>query len=153
MMILSCQPLCYPSIMQKNIHKCLSAWRVNVEMKILSDLNFLSAPIKKKIFFNPFEPEFRIVISSTTSRELLPQFSTYSGWRWLKVGEKNKENYYVLVNQFHGNFHSKTFSCRKIKCVFRDVKWCFKASWELKGLRVDVEIKILCDLNCLSAPI
>ena len=35
--------------------------------------------------FNPFEPEFTIVISSTTSRELLPQFSTSSEWRWLDV--------------------------------------------------------------------
>ena len=31
------------------------------------------------VFLNPFEPEFTIVISSTTSRELLPQFSTCSG--------------------------------------------------------------------------
>ena len=35
---------------------------------------------------------------------------------------KNKENYHALVNQFHGNFHSKTLCCRKIKSVFRDVK-------------------------------
>ena len=33
-----------------------------------------------------------------------------------------KENVHVLVNQFYGNFHSKTPSGRKIKCVFRDVK-------------------------------
>ena len=37
------------------------------------------------------------------------------------VGEI-KENYHVLVNQFHGNFHSKTLGCRKIECVIRDVK-------------------------------
>ena len=29
--------------------------------------------------------------SSTTSRELLPQFSTCSGWRWLEVGDKLKK--------------------------------------------------------------
>ena len=73
--------------------------------------------------------------SSTTSRELLSQFSTCSGWRCFEVGGKNKDNYLVLVNQFHGNFHSKTLGCRKIKCVFRDVKWCFNASWGLKGLK------------------
>ena len=28
-------------------------------------------------------------------------------------------------------------SCRKIKCVFRDVKRCFNASWGLKGLTAD----------------
>ena len=26
-----------------------------------------------------------------SSRELLPQFSAYSGWRWLEVGEKVKK--------------------------------------------------------------
>ena len=52
-------------------------------------------------------------------------------------GLKIKENCYVLVNHFHENFHSKTPSCRKIKSVFRDVKWCFNASWGLKGLRVE----------------
>ena len=41
------------------------------------------------------------------------------------MGVKNKENYHVLVNQFHGNCHYKTPSCRKIRSVFRDVKWCF----------------------------
>ena len=40
---------------------------------------------------NPFEPEFTIVISSTTSRELLPQFLTCSGWRWFEKGEKSKK--------------------------------------------------------------
>ena len=35
---------------------------------------------------------------------------------------KSKENCHVLLNQFHGNIHSKTPSCRKIKSVFRDVK-------------------------------
>ena len=36
-------------------------------------------------FFNPFKPEFTIVISSATSRELLSQFSTCSEWRWFDV--------------------------------------------------------------------
>ena len=31
------------------------------------------------------------------------------------MGEKIEENYHVLLNQFHGNIHSKTLSCRKIK--------------------------------------
>ena len=54
--------------------------------------------------------------SSTKSRELLPQFSTCSGWRWFDVV-------------------SKTLCCRKIKSVFRDVKWCFNASSGLKGFK------------------
>ena len=53
-------------------------------------------------------------------------------WRGLKI----KENCHVSVNQFHGDFRSKTLSFREIKSVFRDVKWCFNASWGLKGLRV-----------------
>ena len=37
-----------------------------------------------------------------------------------------------MVNQFYWNFHSKTLGCRKMKSVFRNVKWCFNASWGLK---------------------
>ena len=44
--------------------------------------------------------------------------------KWVKI----KENYSVLVREFHGNFPSKTISCRKIKSIFRDVKRCFNAS-------------------------
>ena len=33
-----------------------------------------------------------------------------------------KENHHVLVNQFNGNFRSKTFGCKGIKYLFRDVK-------------------------------
>ena len=50
-------------------------------------------------------------------------------------GLKINENCHVLVNQLHGNFHSQTLCCWKIKSVFSDVKWCFNASWGLKGLR------------------
>ena len=39
-----------------------------------------------------------------------------------------------IVNQFHGNFCSKILRCREIKSVFRDVKWCFNASWGPKRL-------------------
>ena len=42
---------------------------------------------------------------------------------------KNKENCHVLVNQFHGKFHSKTIACGEIKYV------CFNAPWGLKGLK------------------
>ena len=73
--------------------------------------------------------------SSTTSRELLSQFSTCSGWRWFENGWQIEENSHVLVNQFHGDAHSKTPSCREINLVFRVVKWCFNASWGLKGIK------------------
>ena len=49
-------------------------------------------------------------------------------------GLKIKENCDVLVCRFNGNFYSETLGCRKIKCVFRDLKWCFNASWGLKWL-------------------
>ena len=81
--------------------------------------------------------------SSTTSRELLPQFSTCSGWRWLAVVIKNTENYHALVNQFPRNFRSRTLSCRKIRYVFSDVKWCFNASWGLKGLNSDQYVIVM----------
>ena len=38
------------------------------------------------------------------------------------------KNCHILEKQFHGNFHYKTLSCRKIEFVFRDVKRCFDAS-------------------------
>ena len=47
--------------------------------------------------------------SSTTSRELLSQFSTCSGWKWLEVSSKWKK-YIVIIKQFHEHFRSKT--CR-----------------------------------------
>ena len=43
------------------------------------------------IHINPFKPDFTLSSSSTTSRELLLQFSTCSGWKWLEVGEKLKK--------------------------------------------------------------
>ena len=42
------------------------------------------------------------------------------------------------MNQFHENNHSKTLGCMKIKSVFRAVKWCFNASWGLKGLNINI---------------
>ena len=54
--------------------------------------------------------------------------------KMIQCGLKINENYHVLVNQFHGNIHSKTLGSRKTKSVFRDVKLCFNASWGLKGL-------------------
>ena len=50
-------------------------------------------------------------------------------------GLKITENYHVVLNKFHGNFRSRTLSFRKIKSVFRDVKWCFNASYGIKGLK------------------
>ena len=49
-------------------------------------------------------------------------------------GLKIKEHYHVLVNQFHGNFRSKTLGCRKFKSVFRNIKLFLNASLGLKGL-------------------
>ena len=65
------------------------------------------------------------------------------------VGEKVTKNH-VLVNQFHGNIHSKALGCGKIKAVFRDVKWCINATWGLKkGLKAENIIismkKMACD--------
>ena len=43
---------------------------------------------------NPFKPEIAIVIfiHYTTSRKLLSQFSTCSGWWWLEFGGQHGEN-------------------------------------------------------------
>ena len=54
-------------------------------------INLLVVRASHVMCINPFEPEFTIVISSTTSRELLSQFSTCSGGRWFDVGGKLKK--------------------------------------------------------------
>ena len=64
----------------------------------------------------------------------LSQFPTCSGWKMTWSGLKIQEKYHVSLNQFYGNFRSKTLGCRKIKSVFGDVKWCCNASWGPKGL-------------------
>ena len=76
-------------------------------------------------------------------------------------GRKNEENCDDLVKEFHGNCPSKTVSCRKIKSVFRDVKWCFHASRGLKGLSNKIVIwhqlyiiwqhSINCSIICMCA--
>ena len=86
------------------------------------------------IVFNPFKPEFTIVIFIHYKPRIAVAILDL---QWMKMtwsSLKNKENDHVLVNQFHGNIHSKTLGYGKIKSVFRDVKWCFIASWGLKGL-------------------
>ena len=54
--------------------------------------------------------------------------------KMIRCGLGIKKYHVLLVNHFHGNFRSKTFGCQKIKSVVSDVKWCFNASWGLKGL-------------------
>ena len=81
--------------------------------------------------FNPFKPDFTLSSSSTTSRELLSQFTTCSRCRWFDVvGEKVKK----IAISFMEIFILKPFVVG-FKSVLRDVKWCFNASWELKGLK------------------
>ena len=56
-------------------------------------------------------------------------------WINMTCGEqKDEENCHIFEKQFKGIIHSKTPSCRKIKSVFRDVKWCLNAPWGPKGL-------------------
>ena len=51
----------------------------------------------------------------------------------IRCGLKIKEHYYVLVNQFHGNFHSKTLGYKKIRSVFKDIKYALMHHEGLKG--------------------
>ena len=46
----------------------------------------------------------------------------------LKCGWKIQKNCHVLVNQFYGNFHSRTPSCRKISLMSAD----FKTLWKVE---------------------
>ena len=96
-------------------------------------------------WLNPFKPEFTIVIFI----HYKPQIAvTILHLYWMKMiwsGWEIEENCHVLVNQLHGNLHSKTPSYWKIKSVFRDVKWCFNASWRLKGLLLTTLLKLYID--------
>ena len=68
--------------------------------------------------FNPLKPEFTIV------RVIVIVIVAILDLQWMKMiwcGVTIKEKYHVLVNQFHGNFHSKNLSCGKIRSFFKDV--------------------------------
>ena len=51
---------------------------------------------------------------STTSRELLSQFSTCSGWRWLDVGEKEKKIAMYWWTSFMEIFYLKPLDLEKL---------------------------------------
>ena len=84
----------------------------------------------------PSKPEFTIVIFIHYKPRIAVAIHDLQWMKMIWSGLKIKENCHILLNKFLGNFHSKTPSCRKSKSVFRDVKWCFNASWGLKGLKV-----------------
>ena len=71
---------------------------------------------------NPFNPEFTIVIIIHYKPRIAAAILDLKWMMMTLCGLKIKENYPILVSQFHGNFRSKTLSCRKIKYVLRDVK-------------------------------
>ena len=88
-----------------------------------SSLNIpLSFNIPLNIPFIHYKPRIAVAILDLSWMKMI--------WREWKI----EENCHVLVEEFHGNFHSKTLGCKKIKSVFRDVKWCLNTSWGLKGL-------------------
>ena len=60
----------------------------------------------EKIHFNPFKPDFTLSSSSTTSRELLSQFSTCSGWRWLESGGKWTKYIVIIIKNSWKFSHS-----------------------------------------------
>ena len=75
--------------------------------------------------FNPFKPEFTIVIFIHYKPRIAVAILDVDEMIWSEW--KIKENYHVLVNQFYGKFYSKIFGCRKLSL-------CFNASWGLNGL-------------------
>ena len=85
---------------------------------------------------NPFKPEFTVVIFIHYKPRIAAAILDLQWMKMIWCGLKIKVNHHVLVNQFHGNFRSKTLCFRKIKSVFRDVKRCFNASCGLKGLQI-----------------
>ena len=92
------------------------------------------ADVKLYCSFTSFKPEFIIVIFIHYKPRIAFAIFDLQWMQMILCDLKIEENYHVLVNQFHGNNHSKTLGCKEINSVFRDVKWCFNASWGLKGL-------------------
>ena len=70
----------------------------------------------------PFRPEFTIILFINYKPRIAVAILDLQWMKMIGCGLKIKENCNVLVNQFHGNFHSKTLSFWKIESVFRDVK-------------------------------
>ena len=103
-------------------HTLLNTEHIVLMVTVDSDMMyFMDRVYCVTININTLRLNLRLSSSSTTSRELLSQFSTCSGWKWFKVGEKLK----------------KIAMCWKFSLwnpVFRHAKWCFSASWGLKGL-------------------
>ena len=120
--------------------KLISEWR---ELWTISALNTM---IVFDLFIIIVKGVLRLTLSglklplscpSTTSRELLSQFSTRCGWRWLEGDEKWKKIYIHIIKQFHENFRSKTLRLH-FKSFFTNAKWCLDASWGFKGLKRNV---------------
>ena len=118
--LICCISLC-PLIFMSVLHMEIGGHRIRFLRSLMSGMTLLAGTGAGT--HNPSSLNLSLSSSSTTSRDLLPQFPTCS-----ECGLKKKENYHVLVNQFLGNFRSKTPSCRKIRSVFRDLKLCFNPS-------------------------
>ena len=88
---------------------------------------------------NPFKPECTFVIFIHYKTRIAIAILDLSWMKMICCGLNIEENYHVSVNQFTGFVRIKTPSCRKIRCVFRDVKWCFIASG--KGLQGAARVK------------
>ena len=118
-MVLGNRPRTLPPVQLDSLNVCvLQSWPVP---PCYADTAHTTPPTREFIqvsnvcvcIFNPFRPEFTIVISSTTSHELLSQFSTCSGWRWLEVGDKWKK-ISLLLKTVSKNVRFKTPRCRKL---------------------------------------
>ena len=72
--------------------------------------------------------------SPTTSRELLSQLSTCSGWRWLKL-VANEKKISLLLKQLHENVRSKTQRCWKLSYSSEMQNDVLKHRVGLKGSR------------------
>ena len=83
---------------------------------------------------NPFRPEFIMVIFIHNKSRIAVAILDLLCMKMIWCGWKIKTNCLEFVNQFQGNLHSKISNYRKIRSSFGDVKWCFNASWGLKGL-------------------
>ena len=79
--------------------------------------------------------------SSTTSSELLSQFSTCSGWRWLKWVAYGKKKKFLLFKQFQEFFVLKPLGVRN---------WVIFQRWKMMLYRQIIQFEFSPTWSCVS---
>ena len=140
-MLVQCWPTVYtaePALSQHWVDVyCSLGTAIPPHLETLTTLTYILS-LFSTLPLNPFNPDFTLSSSSTTSRELLSQFLTCSGWRWFEVGEQLKK-----ITMYW----------------WTTLKYILYKSWRLKGFcQFDIMINVLSYmfsflLNCYESTV